>query len=128
MLPFIVLLYLKGTPSLGLFFSAHSSFQLSAYLNASWAAYLHSHRSINRLCVFLGSSLISWKTKKQATVSRSSSEAEYRSMVSTLCELLWISYLLRELQVVPQLPIPFWCDNKATLDINANLVFHERTK
>ncbi|KAL0315081.1 UNVERIFIED_CONTAM: Retrovirus-related Pol polyprotein from transposon RE2 [Sesamum calycinum] len=65
----------------------------------------------------------SGQTKKQVTVPRSSSEAEYRSMGSTLCELLWISYLLRELQVVPQPPIPFWCDNKATLDITANLVF-----
>ncbi|KAK4393104.1 Retrovirus-related Pol polyprotein from transposon RE1 [Sesamum angolense] len=77
---------------------------------------------------FLGSSLISWKTKKQATVSRSSAEAEYRSMGSTVCELLWISYILRELQVDLQLPIPLWCDNKAALHITANPVFHERTK
>ncbi|KAL0329132.1 UNVERIFIED_CONTAM: Retrovirus-related Pol polyprotein from transposon RE2 [Sesamum radiatum] len=101
-----VLRYLKGTISLGLFFSAHSSLQLSAYSDTSWAACLDSRRSVTGSCVFLGSSLISWKTKKQAIVSRSSAEAEYRSMGSTVCELLWISYILCELQVDLQLPIP----------------------
>ncbi|KAL0431494.1 UNVERIFIED_CONTAM: Retrovirus-related Pol polyprotein from transposon RE2 [Sesamum radiatum] len=123
-----VLRYLRGTMSLGLFFFAQSSLQLSAYSDASWATYLDSRRSVTGFCIFLGSSLISWKTKKQATVSRSSAEAEYRSMGSTVCELLWISYLLREFQIELQLPIPFWCDNKAALHITANPVFHERTK
>ncbi|KAL0423307.1 UNVERIFIED_CONTAM: Retrovirus-related Pol polyprotein from transposon RE1 [Sesamum radiatum] len=85
-------------------------------------------RSVTGFCIFLGSSLISWKTKKQASVSRSSAEAEYRSMGSTVCELLWISYLLHEFQIDLQLPIPFWCDNKTALHITANPVFHERTK
>ncbi|KAK4389889.1 Retrovirus-related Pol polyprotein from transposon RE2 [Sesamum angolense] len=83
-----VLRYLKGTISLGLFFYAHSSLQLSAYSDTSWAACLDSRRSVTGSCVFLGSSLISWKTKKQAIVSWSSAEAEYRSMGSTVCELL----------------------------------------
>ncbi|KAK4387418.1 Retrovirus-related Pol polyprotein from transposon RE2 [Sesamum angolense] len=109
-------------------FSAHSSLQLSAYSDASWAACLDSRDLSRGSAFFLGSSLISWKTKKQATVSRSSAEAEYRSMGSTVCELLWISYILRELQVDLQLPIPLWCDNKAALHITANPVFHERTK
>ncbi|KAL0299892.1 UNVERIFIED_CONTAM: hypothetical protein Sangu_3149800 [Sesamum angustifolium] len=114
--------------SLGLFFSAHSSLQLSAYSDASWAACLDSRRSVTGFCIFLGSSLISWKTKKQATVSRSFAEAEYRSMGSTVCELLRISYLLHEFQIDLQLPIPFWCDNKAALHITTNPVFHERTR
>ncbi|KAL0446187.1 UNVERIFIED_CONTAM: Retrovirus-related Pol polyprotein from transposon RE1 [Sesamum latifolium] len=67
-------------------------------------------------------------TKKQATVSRSSAEAEYRSMGIAVCELLWISYLLTEFQVPISLPIPFWCDNKAAIHITENPVFHERTK
>ncbi|KAL0392792.1 UNVERIFIED_CONTAM: Retrovirus-related Pol polyprotein from transposon RE1 [Sesamum radiatum] len=92
------------------------------------AACLDSRRSVTGFCIFLGSSLISWKTKKQATVSRSSAEAEYRSMGSTVCELLWISYLLHEFQIDLQLPIPFWCDNKVALHITANPIFLERTK
>ncbi|KAL0366821.1 UNVERIFIED_CONTAM: Retrovirus-related Pol polyprotein from transposon RE1 [Sesamum radiatum] len=123
-----VLRYLTGTPSTGLFFSSVSSTNLTAYADASWASCLDSRRSITGYCVFLGSSLVSWKTKKQATVSRSSAEAEYRSMASTVCELLWISYLLRDFEVFVSLPIPLWCDNQAALHITANLVFHERTK
>ncbi|KAL0325417.1 UNVERIFIED_CONTAM: Retrovirus-related Pol polyprotein from transposon TNT 1-94 [Sesamum radiatum] len=61
-------------------------------------------------------------------VSRSSAEAEYRSMASTVCELLWLSYLLRDFCIPVQQPIPFWCDNKTALHITANSIFHERTK
>ncbi|KAK4411317.1 Retrovirus-related Pol polyprotein from transposon RE2 [Sesamum angolense] len=123
-----ILRYLRGSSSLGLFFSSRSSLQLSAFSDAAWASCLDSRRSITGFCIFLGSSIISWKTKKQATVSRSSAEAEYRSMASTVSELLWISYLLRDFQLSIQQPIPFWCDNKAALHITANPVFHERTK
>ncbi|KAL0418879.1 UNVERIFIED_CONTAM: Retrovirus-related Pol polyprotein from transposon RE2 [Sesamum radiatum] len=70
-----VLCYLKGTLSLGLFFSAHGSFQLTAYSDASWVACLDTRRSITGFCIFLGSSLISSKMKKQATVSHSFAEA-----------------------------------------------------
>ncbi|KAK9107349.1 hypothetical protein Syun_023360 [Stephania yunnanensis] len=78
--------------------------------------------------MFMGSSLISWKTKKQATVSKSSAEAEYRSLSSTVCELLWISYILKDLNIPTSLPIPLWCDNQAAIHLSANPVFHERTK
>ncbi|KAL0324731.1 UNVERIFIED_CONTAM: Retrovirus-related Pol polyprotein from transposon RE2 [Sesamum calycinum] len=112
--------------------------QLSQYIQhprtSHWDA-LHvlrylkdSRRSITGFYVFLGGSLISWKTKKQATVSRSSAEVEYRSMASTVCDLMWISYLLHDFLVPVQRPIPFWCDNKVALHITANPVFHERTK
>ncbi|KAL0395169.1 UNVERIFIED_CONTAM: Retrovirus-related Pol polyprotein from transposon RE1 [Sesamum latifolium] len=112
----------------GTFLPARNTFALSAYSDVSWASCLDYRRSITGLCVFLGSSLISWKTKKQATISRSSTEAEYRSMASVVCELLWISYLLHDFCVPVSKPIPFWCDNKAALHITANSVFHERTK
>ena len=79
-------------------------------------------------CVVIGSYLVSWKTKKQDTVSRSSSKAEYRALASTTFELQWLIYLLSDLQIsCSQQPI-LYCDNQSALHIAANPVFHERTK
>lgn len=78
--------------------------------------------------VKFGASPISWKSKKQTTISRSFAEAEYRSLASTVAELIWLDGLFKELDVVIQLPISLHCDSKSTIQIDANLVFHERTK
>ncbi|KAL0367182.1 UNVERIFIED_CONTAM: Retrovirus-related Pol polyprotein from transposon RE1 [Sesamum radiatum] len=89
---------------------------------------MDSHRSLTGYCIFLGPTLISWKSKKQTTVARSTAEAEYRSMGTTACELQRISYLLHDFQLFVPTPIPLYCDNQATAHIVANLVFHERKK
>ncbi|KAJ8898852.1 hypothetical protein K2173_008161 [Erythroxylum novogranatense] len=123
-----VLKYLKGCPSLGLFYPVSTDFQPVVYSDADWAACMDSRKSLTGYCVFLGQSLVSWKCKKQVTVSRSSAEAEYRSMADVVTELMWISFILRDLAVHFQLPVSLHCDNKAALHITANPVFHERTK
>lgn len=125
-----ILKYLKNDPAKGLFCSAQPSSTLSveAYCDADWASCPDTRRSLFGYCVFLGGNLISWKTKKQVTVSRSSAEAEYRSLSTTVCELLCITYILHDLQQSVLKPIPLWCDSQATLHIMANPVFHERTK
>ena len=87
-----------------------------------------TRKSLTGYCIFLGHALVSWKTKKQATVSRSSIEAEYRSMATTTCELVWLTYLLKDLHIPVQVPITLFCDNKAAQQIAANPCFHERTK
>ena len=87
-----------------------------------------TRKSLTGYCIFLGHALVSWKTKKQATVSRSSTEAEYRSMAATTCELLWLSYLLKDLKVPVKTPITLFCDNKSAQMIAANPCFHDRTK
>ena len=78
--------------------------------------------------MFLGNALISWKSKKQVVVSRSSVEAEYRSMALTTCEILWLLYLLKDLHVSHNKPALMYCDNQVALHIAANPVFHERSK
>ncbi|KAL0404416.1 UNVERIFIED_CONTAM: Retrovirus-related Pol polyprotein from transposon RE2 [Sesamum radiatum] len=120
--------YLKGTSSLGLFFGVDSPLTLSAFSDSDSTSCLDTRRSVTGYCIFLGGSLVSWKTKKQATVSRSSAETEYRSMASTVCKLLWISYILGDFGINVSSPIPFHCDNKVAIHITENPVFHERTK
>ncbi|KAL9437846.1 hypothetical protein AB3S75_023671 [Citrus x aurantiifolia] len=76
----------------------------------------------------LGSSPISWKSKKQHTIARSSVEAEYRATATATCELKWLKGLLMSLGVDHSRPMHLYCDSQATLHLAANLVFHQRTK
>ncbi|KAL0387930.1 UNVERIFIED_CONTAM: Retrovirus-related Pol polyprotein from transposon RE2 [Sesamum radiatum] len=121
-----VVRYLKGCPSKGLFFPSQNSLDLRAYCDADWASCTDSRRSLSGFCIFLEPALISWNTKKQSTVSRSTTEAEYRSMAVTVCKLRWL--LLGDFGLELQLPLSLFYDNKAALHITANPVFHERTK
>lgn len=123
-----VLRYLKGTPNHGFLLPSTCNLQLSAYSNSDWASCPTSRRSTTGYITFLGASPISWCTKKQSTVARSSAEAEYRSMATTSCELTWLKYLLTDLGVTHPKPMELHCDNQAALHIAANPVFHERTK
>jgi hypothetical protein len=77
-------------------------------------------------CVFLDNSLISWKSKKQSTMSRFYTEAEYSAMASTCCEIVWLRTLLQDIQITQTALL--YCDNKVALHIAANPIFHERAK
>lgn len=78
--------------------------------------------------MLLGHSPISWKSKKQGTVSRSSSEAEYRAMASAAAEVTWLLRLLEDLEIKNLKPITLNCDNQSAIYIAKNPVFHDRTK
>jgi len=102
--------------------------ELRAYSDADHGSDPTDRKSVTRFCIFLGDSLISWKSKKQSIVSQSSTEAEYRAMASTTKEIVWLRWLLADMGVSFSHPTPMYCDNQSSIQIAHNSVFHERTK
>ncbi|XP_071718187.1 uncharacterized mitochondrial protein AtMg00810-like [Rutidosis leptorrhynchoides] len=126
---FRVLRYLKGNPGAGIQIIRNPGMNnLYAYSDADWGKCLGTRRSVSGYCLYLCGSLISWKSKKQPTVSRSSTESEYRSLAAATCEIIWVVKLLADLKVTNLLPVKLLCDNKSALLLAANPVFHERSK
>ncbi|XP_048425193.1 uncharacterized mitochondrial protein AtMg00810-like [Pyrus x bretschneideri] len=122
-----VLRFLKGSISHGLWFTK-GPITLSAYSDADWDGCTFDRRSTSGYCVFLGSNLISWSAKKQSTVARSSTEAEYCSLAHTAAELTWVCKILKDLHFpLPTLPT-LWCDNISAISLAFNPIFHARTK
>ena len=85
-------------------------------------------RSLTGYEVYLGECLIVWRLKKQGVVSRSSAKAEYRTIASVACEITWVLQLLKDLKIEHLKPAMLFCDNQVALYIDANPIFHERTK
>ncbi|XP_019085897.1 PREDICTED: uncharacterized protein LOC109126631 [Camelina sativa] len=123
-----VLHYLKGSIGMGLFYSATADLTLTAFTDADWGSCKDSRRSTTGYCMFLGTSLISRKSKKQDTLSMSSAESEYRAMGFPVKEIRWLVNLLGELHAPQTKAVAFFCDSIAAIHIANNVVFHERTK
>ncbi|XP_050207277.1 uncharacterized mitochondrial protein AtMg00810-like [Mercurialis annua] len=123
-----ILRYLHGTQFQTLLLSSASSLELCAYSDADWAGDPTDRKSTTVFCIFLGNSLISWKSKKQDVISRSSTEVEYRDIASTTCEIVWLRWSLADMGVSLRRPTPLHCDNKSAIQIAHNSVFYERTK
>ncbi|WVZ02199.1 hypothetical protein V8G54_023005 [Vigna mungo] len=123
-----IIRYLKNAPGSSLLYAADNPFRIHAYSDSDWATCATTRRSVSGFCVFIGTALISWKSKKQTTVSRSSSEAEYRSLASLTCELQWLQYLLADLHISCPTPYSVYCDNNFSIHIAKNPTFHKRTK
>ncbi|KAK2366753.1 putative mitochondrial protein [Trifolium repens] len=123
-----VLQYIKNSPGKGLYFAASSDLKLSTFSDSDWASCPDSRRSVTGYSVFIGPSLISWKSKKQPTISCSSSEAEYRALAFTTREIQWLIYILQDLKCENVGPVPLYCDSKSAIAIAQNPTFHERTK
>ncbi|GAA0152880.1 transmembrane signal receptor [Lithospermum erythrorhizon] len=123
-----ILRYLSSTKSHGVVLRASPSVNLRVYSDSDWAGCPVSRRSTSSYCIFFGDKLLTWSSKKHVTVARSSTEAEYRCLASTVAELTWIQYLLCDLQIsLAHAPIVY-CDNIAATYLAYNPVMHSRTK
>ncbi|XP_019157958.1 PREDICTED: uncharacterized protein LOC109154654 [Ipomoea nil] len=123
-----VLRYIKGTLNYGLRLSPSASTNIHAYCDSDWAGCPVDRKSTSGYAVFLGSNLISWLSRKQRTVARSSTEAEYKAVADVAAEVTWMVSLLRELGLHTGRPSNLWCDNLGATYLCANPVFHARTK
>lgn len=83
-----ILKYLKGSPGRGLLFRKGRELTIEAYTDADWAGSIVDRRSTSAWCTFVGGNLVTWRSKKQSVVARSSAEAEYRAVAQGMCELL----------------------------------------
>lgn len=123
-----ILRYLKGCPGKGILFSNHANLKIEGFTDADWAGNLDDRKSTSGYCVFVGNNLVSWRSKKQSVVARSTAEAEFRSMASGLCEMMWLRILLSELRLFDGESIYLYCDNQAAINMVHNPVHHDRTK
>nr|XP_009797449.1 PREDICTED: uncharacterized protein LOC104243884 [Nicotiana sylvestris]XP_016491789.1 PREDICTED: uncharacterized protein LOC107811381 [Nicotiana tabacum] len=123
-----VVRYIKRAQGLGLLMPEESTDKPVAYCDSEWGSCIESMRSITGYLVKFGNALVSWKSKKQVTVSRSSAEAEFRGMASCAAGVTWKVGLFKELEVRIQQPISLICDSEVAIQITTNPIFHERTK
>ena len=123
-----ILRYLKMTPGKGLFFQRTTKKEIEIFSDADWAGSVTDRRSTSGYCSFVWGNLVTWRSKKQSVVARSSAEAEFRAMAQGICEGIWLNRLLEELRVPLKHPMVLYCDNQAAISIAKNPVHHDRTK
>ncbi|XP_021991742.1 uncharacterized mitochondrial protein AtMg00810-like [Helianthus annuus] len=123
-----IIRYIRGTTSFGLTLGPSKVPRLIVYSDADWAGCPDTRRSTSGFCVYYGDNLISWSSKRQATISRSSAEAEYRGVANVVAEICWLCNLLLELQRPLTTATLVYCDNVSAIYLSSNPVQHQRTK
>jgi histone deacetylase 1/2 len=114
--------------SYGFHITRGSSFTLHGFIDANWADNIDDHKSTSGYLVFFGQASISWKSCKQRIVARSSTEVEYKTLADGAAEVIWLQYLLTDLQVLSVSTPTIWYDNLRATYLSANPIFHTRTK
>ncbi|KAL0560408.1 hypothetical protein IC582_000813 [Cucumis melo] len=100
---------------------------IEAYTDSDWAGSVINRKSTSDYCTFVWGNLITWRSKKQSVVARSSVEAEYRAMSLGVCEEIWLQKVMFDLHQECETPLKLFCDNKAAISIVNNPVQHDRT-
>ncbi|GKA14627.1 hypothetical protein Tco_0694273 [Tanacetum coccineum] len=121
------LMYLKGTPTLGLYYPKCSGFDLKGYSDLDFAGCNMDRKSTSGTCQILGGKLVCWSAKKQHSVAMSLSKAEYVDAARCCASILWMKSQLNDYDIHYKM-VPIFCDNTSAIAISNNLVLHSRTK
>lgn len=123
-----ILCYVKGTLSMGIGIKKNTDSTLLCYNDSDWAGCKDTRRSTGGFCNMLGSNVISWSSKRHETVSKSSTEAEYRTMSIAASEIVWLQNLLKVMGLQQKVTQLLLCDNLSAVCLSTNPMFHKRTK
>ncbi|RVW58950.1 Retrovirus-related Pol polyprotein from transposon RE1 [Vitis vinifera] len=123
-----ILRYLKLTLGKGLFFEKNQRRDIEVFSDADWAGSVQDRRSTSGYCTYVWGNLVTWRSKKQSVVSRSSAKAEFRAMAHDIGEGIWLRRVLKELKISDEEPMKMFCDNQSAINIAKNPVHHDRTK
>ncbi|XP_022024174.1 uncharacterized mitochondrial protein AtMg00810-like [Helianthus annuus] len=107
-----IIQYIKGTYLFGITLGCYFTPSLTAYTDADWAGCPDTRRSTSGYCIYYGDNLLSWSSKRQTTVSRSSAEAEYHAVANVVAEICWLRNLLLELYQLLSRATLIYCDNQ----------------
>eukprot|EP00253_Pinus_taeda_P009567 PITA_09567 len=121
------LMYL-GTVDYGLDYREGDGKRLASYTNSDWAGFASDRKSTSGCCFGLGSTVVSWFSRKQQSVALSSVEAEYMAASLASCEAIWLRKMLFGLFGEPLRPSVIYCDNQSCIKLTENRVFHDKSK
>ncbi|GKD58809.1 hypothetical protein Tco_1296318 [Tanacetum coccineum] len=122
-----ILRYLKGTPTLGLYYLKCSGFDLKGYSDSNYADCNLDRKSTSGACQILGGKLVCWSAKKQPSMAMSSAEAEYVVAAGCCASMLWMKSKLNDYDIIYKM-VPIFCDNTSAISIFKNPIHHSRTK
>ncbi|KAK5776854.1 hypothetical protein PVK06_044819 [Gossypium arboreum] len=123
-----ILRYLCGTIDFGIVIQPTDRLSLTAYADANWGLDFDDRRSTSGFCVYFGATPVSWGSKKQQVISRSTAEVEYRSLATATSEVMWLLSLLQELHLKSTDTPTIWCDSSGAVAVAANPVLHSKFK
>ncbi|GKE11673.1 retrovirus-related pol polyprotein from transposon TNT 1-94 [Tanacetum coccineum] len=121
------LMYLKGTPTLGLYYLKCLGFDLKGYSDSDYASCNMDRKSTSGACQILGGKLVCWSAKKQQSVAMSLAKAEYVAAAKCYASILWMKSQLSGYDIHYKM-VPIFCDNTSAIGISNNPVLHSRTK